>query len=234
MKIDSSTFFAELIGTLVLVFGGCGAVIFCGPTFSVIGIALGFGLSLMAMVYLVGPVSGCHLNPAVSLAFFLKKKISATTFAGYVLAQVVGAAVAGALLLIICSFHTSGFDIHAISHYSFAVNGYGVHSPAQFGLVSCLLMEVIITALFVWVVLGTTRTSFPKGFEGLVIGLALVLVHLIGVQVTGASVNPARSLGVAIYKGSEALQQVWLFIVAPLVGSVLAVVLDKVITSGKK
>jgi aquaporin Z len=233
VKIDSTTFFAELIGTLVLVFAGCGAVVFCGPSFTMLGIALGFGLSLMAMVYLLGPISGCHLNPAVSLAFLIKGKMDFSTFVSYVVAQVIGAAVAGALLLTICSFHTNGFDIHAVSHYSFAVNGYGVHSPAQFGLVSCLLMEVILTALFVWVVLGTGRSGFPKGFEGLVIGLALVLVHLVGIQVTGTSVNPARSLGVAIYKGGDALRQIWLFIVAPLMGSVIAVVLDRVFAPKK-
>ena len=233
MKIDSSTFFAELIGTFVLVFAGCGAIIFCGPSFTMVGIALGFGFSLMAMVYLLGPICGCHLNPAVSFAFLLRGKMDFSAFLSYVVAQVMGAAVAGALLLFICSFHVNGFDVHAISHYSFAVNGYGVHSPAQFGLVSCLAMEILLTALFVWVVLGTGRTSFPKGFEGLVIGLALVLVHLVGIQVTGASVNPARSLGVAIYKGGDALRQVWLFIVAPLVGGALAVILDRTFTVKK-
>jgi aquaporin Z len=232
VKLNNSTFFAELIGTLVLVFSGCGAVIFCGSSFTIISIALAFGLSLMTMIYILGPISGCHLNPAVSFAYFLRGKISFVTFTGYTVAQFIGAAIAGALLLTICSFHTNGFDVHAISHYAFAVNGYGIHSPAQFGLVSCFLMETILTSVFIWIILGTGHASFPRGLEGLVIGFSLIMIHLIGTRVTGTSVNPARSFGVALYKGGEALHQLWLFVAAPLAGSVVAVILDLAI--GKK
>jgi aquaporin Z len=232
MDKTNQAFIAELFGTMVLVMGGCGAVIFGGPTLSNLAISFAFGLTVITMAYTIGHVSGCHLNPAISLAMFLLKKIDASRFIQYIIAQFIGAAVGGAILLLMCHFHVQGFNIDELHSFGFASNGYGVHSPGHYGLVSCFISEVALTALFAWIVLGTTRTGFPAGFGGLVAGLALVMVHLVGIQITGTSVNPARSFGVAIYKGSDALRQLWLFILAPLMGAVLSTFLYK-LTSQK-
>jgi aquaporin Z len=228
----SQAFMAELFGTMVLVLGGCGAVIFGGPTLSNLAISLGFGLTVITMAYTIGHISGCHLNPAISLAMFLSNKIDASRLIQYIVAQFIGAAVGGAILLVMCHFHVQDFNIDELHSFSFASNGYGVHSPGHYGLASCFICEVILTALFAWVVLGTTRASFPAGFGGLVAGLALVMVHLVGIHITGTSVNPARSFGVAVYKGGDALSQLWLFIVAPLMGAILSTFLYK-LTSQK-
>ena len=227
MEKTSQAFLAELFGTMVLVLGGCGAVIFGGPTLSNLTIALAFGLSVITMAYTIGHVSGCHLNPAISLAMFLTNKIYASRLIQYIMAQCIGAAIGGAILLVMCHFHVQGFNIDELHSFGFASNGYGAHSLGHYGLVSCFICEVVLTALFAWIVLGTTRASFPQGFGGLVAGLALVMVHLIGIQITGTSVNPARSLGVAIFKGGDALSQLWLFIVAPFMGAILSTFLYK-------
>jgi aquaporin Z len=211
---------AEVVGTFVLVFGGCGSAVLAGDKIGFLGVSLAFGLSLLAMVYAIGPISGCHINPAVTVGLVLSKKMDARYAAGYVVAQVVGAIVAAGVLLLVAKGLPGGYD-PAVA--GFAANGYGEHSPAHYSLVAALVVEIVLTAFLVLTVLGATDVSAPVGFAGLPIGLVLVLIHLVGIPVTNTSVNPARSIGPAVFVGGWALSQLWLFIVAPLIGAVLAV-----------
>ncbi len=214
-----SRYFAEFIGTFVLVFGGCGAAVLAGGKIGFAGIAFAFGLSLLAMVYTIGHVSGCHINPAVTLGLFLSKKFERRYLVGYWIAQILGAIVASACLLAIAKGAPGGYDAGVMG---FAANGFGAHSPGQYGLGAAALTEVILTFFLVVTVIGATDLKAPVGFAGIPIGLVLVLIHLVGIPVTNTSVNPARSIGPALFVGGWALQQIWLFIVAPLVGAVLA------------
>lgn len=211
---------AELVGTFVLVFVGLGTAVFGGAT---IAIALAFGISLMAMAYALGPVSGCHINPAVSLGMYLSKRMSLRDMGLYWAAQVAGAILACALLLVIAHDAPGNYNAAATG---FAANGYGVeHSPGHYGATAAFLTEAILTMVLVLTVLGSTDNRAPAGFAGIPIGLTLSALILAGIQVTNASINPARSIGPAIFVGGWAMEQIWLFIVAPMVGAVVAALL---------
>jgi len=210
---------AESVGTFVLVFGGCGSAVLAGDHIGNTGVAFAFGLSLLAMVYAIGPISGCHVNPAVTVGLALCRKLEWRKVSGYVLAQALGAVFAAFVLLAIAKGGASTFD-PAIS--GFASNGYGEHSPGGYGMVSAFLVETILTSFLVFTVLGATDIAAPLGFAGIAIGLVLTLIHLVGIPVTNTSVNPARSLGPALVVGGTALTQLWLFVVAPFAGSLLA------------
>jgi aquaporin Z len=212
-------YLAESVGTFVLVFGGCGSAVLAGDKIGFLGVSLAFGLSLLAMVYTIGPISGCHINPAVTFGLLLSKKLDARYALGYVVAQVVGAVVGAAVLLMIAKGLPAGYD-PAVA--GFAANGYGEHSPGHYGLGAALLVEIVLTAFLVLTVLGATDINAPVGFAGIPIGFVLVLIHLVGIPVTNTSVNPARSIGPALFVGGWALSQLWLFVIAPLIGALLA------------
>ena len=212
---------AEFIGTLWLVLGGCGAAVlsaaFPHVGIGLLGVALAFGLTVLTMAYAIGHVSGCHLNPAVSFGLFVGGRFPASDLAPYIVAQVLGA-IAGASILYVIASGAPGFDAHA----GFASNGYAEHSPGGYSLLACLVSEVVMTFGFLFVILGATHGKAPKGFAPLAIGLCLTLIHLISIPVTNTSVNPARSTGPALFQGSWAIGQLWLFWVAPLLGAGLA------------
>lgn len=184
-----------------------------------VGVSFAFGLSLLAMAYAVGPISGCHINPAVTVGLVLAKKTEPRQAVGYIVAQVVGAIVAAGILLLIAKGAAAGYDP---SVAGFAANGYGTHSPGGYNLVSAFVTEVVLTAFLLVTVLGATDLKAPVGFAGIPIGLVLVLIHLVGIPVTNTSVNPAHSIGPALFVGGWALGQLWLFIVAPVIGAALA------------
>jgi aquaporin Z len=208
---------AEMFGTFVLVFAGLGAAVL--GQVGVVGIALAFGISLMAMAYTLGPISGCHINPAVSLGMFLSKRMSLNDMLFYWGAQVIGAILAAAVVLVILHFGPGNYDAHAAG---FAANGYGEHSPGSYSMLSGFLAEMFLTMILVVTVLGTTDNRTPAGFAGIPVGLTLTAIHFAGVPVTNGSFNPARSIAPAIFVGGWAMEQIWLFIVAPMVGAVLA------------
>jgi len=214
-----SKYFAEFVGTFVLVFGGCGAAVLAGDKIGFLGVAFAFGLSLLAMAYTIGHISGCHINPAVTLGLFITNKMDRRNLVGYWVAQILGAIVAAACLLAIAKGTPNGYDPAALG---FAANGYGAHSPGHYGLAAAALTEIVLTFFLVLTVIGSTDVKAPVGFAGLPIGLVLVLIHLVGIPVTNTSVNPARSIGPAIFVGGWAIEQLWLFLIAPLVGAVLA------------
>jgi aquaporin Z len=219
-------YIAELIGTFVLVFGGCGTAVLAGDHVGYLGVSLAFGLSLLTMAYAVGPISGCHINPAVTIGLFVSKKITAKDVPGYIIAQIIGGILAAAVLLVILKGRPGGYDP---SLAGFAANGYGEHSPGAFGMSAAFVVEVVLTFFLVFTVLGATDVKSPVGFAGIPIGLVLVLIHLVGIPVTNTSVNPARSISQAVFVGGWALSQLWLFIVAPVIGAVIASVVFKVI-----
>jgi len=211
-------FAAEFIGTFTLVLIGCGAVVLAG--FGVVGqegIALAFGLAIVAMAYGIGPVSGCHVNPAVSFGAWVAGRMPLMEMFGYWLAQCLGAIVGAGVLYVIAT----GAPDYTIAH-GLGQNGYGVHSPGNYTLLSCAVFEVVATFIFLVAILGSTQKGAPTQLAGLAIGLTLAAIHIVGIQVTGVSVNPARSLGPAVWVLGDALSQLWLFIVAPLVGAGLA------------
>jgi aquaporin Z len=212
---------AEFIGTFWLVLGGCGAAVLAAgfPHLGIgfLGVAFAFGLTVLTMAFAIGHISGCHLNPAVSFGLMVGGRFKAADLPAYVIAQLLGACVAAAVLYLIAS-GKAGFDLGA----GLANNGYGEHSPGGYSLVSALVCEVIMTFMFLTIILGATDARAPKGFAPIAIGLGLTLIHLISIPVTNTSVNPARSTGPAIIVGGWALQQLWLFWVAPLAGAGLA------------
>jgi aquaporin Z len=214
---------AELIGTMVLVLIGCGSAVIAGYNIQFAGIAFAFGLSVLAMVYAIGSISGCHINPAISISMLVAGKLSAKDTAFYVVFQCVGA-ILGASILYAIAIGRPSFNL-AIS--GLGQNGYGIASPAGYSMASALIAEIVLTFMFVLVVHGATSERAPKGFAGLAIGLTLVLIHLVAIPIDGTSVNPARSLGPALFAGSTALSQLWLFIVAPIIGGILAAVVWK-------
>jgi len=214
-----SRYLAEFVGTFVLVFAGCGSAVLAGDKIGFLGVSLAFGLSLLAMVYTIGHISGCHINPAVTLGLLISRKMERRYVVGYWVAQILGAIIAAACLLAIAKGTPNGYDPAALG---FAANGYGMHSPGQYGVTAAVLTEVILTFFLVLTVIGATDLKAPVGFAGIPIGFVLVLIHLVGIPVTNTSVNPARSIGPALFVGGWALQQLWLFVVAPLAGAVLA------------
>jgi aquaporin Z len=193
--------------------------VLAGSKIGFLGVSLAFGLSLLAMAYAIGPISGCHINPAVTVGLLLSKKMDAKYAVGYFISQIIGAIVAAGILLLIAKGLPAGYD-PAVG--GFAANGYGEHSPTGYSLGAAFLVEIVLTAFLVLTVLGATDVSAPVGFAGIPIGLVLVLIHLVGIPVTNTSVNPARSIGPALFVGGWAIGQLWLFIIAPLIGAVLA------------
>jgi len=213
---------AELFGTFWLVFGGCGSAVLAAsyPALGIgfAGVSLAFGLTVLTMAYSIGHISGCHLNPAVTIGLWAGKRFPAKDIVPYVVAQVIGAVIAAGVLYAIAS-GKAGFEL---APNGLAVNGYGAQSPGGYNLVSGLIVEIVLTFGFLIVILGATDTRAPSGFAPIAIGLALTLIHLISIPVTNTSVNPARSTGPALLVGGLALQQLWLFWVAPIVGAILA------------
>jgi len=211
---------AEFFGTFWLVFGGCGAAVLAAgfPTVGIgfLGVALAFGLTVLTMAFAIGHISGCHLNPAVSAGLVVGKRFPASELLPYVVAQVLGAVAGSGVLFVIASAQAS-FDVSS----GFASNGYGVHSPGGYSLLAGLVAEVVLTMFFLMVIMGATDSRAPQGFAPIAIGLCLTLIHLVGIPVTNLSVNPARSTGPAVFVGGWALQQLWLFWVAPLIGGAL-------------
>lgn len=218
-------YLAEMVGTFVLVLGGVGAAVLDAGHIGFLGVAFAFGLSLLAMVYTIGPISGCHINPAVTLGLFLAGKFPAARIPGYWIAQIIGAIIAAFVLYLIAS----GQPHFSAAASGFGSNGYGARSPGHFGLGAAFLTEIVMTAFLVITVLGTTDVRAPVGFAGLAIGLVLTLIHLVSIPVDNTSVNPARSIGPALFAGPAAIGQVWLFIIAPLIGAALAAGLYAVI-----
>jgi aquaporin Z len=211
---------AEFIGTFWLVFGGCGAAVlsaaFPNVGIGLLGVALAFGLTVLTMAFAIGHISGCHLNPAVSVGLVVARRFPSSDLLAYVAAQVAGGIVAAGVLYVIAS-GKAGFDLAG----GFASNGYAEHSPGGYSLVACLVAEVVLTMMFLIIILGATDRRAPAGFAPIAIGLGLTLIHLIGIPVTNLSVNPARSTGPALLVGGWALQQLWLFWIAPIVGAAL-------------
>jgi aquaporin Z len=220
---------AEAFGTFVLVFGGVGTAVIAGEAVGNLGVAFAFGLSLLAMAYAIGPVSGCHINPAVTLGLLVARRIALPEAVRYWVAQVIGGIVAAALLLVIAKARAGGYDTAA---EGFGANGYGDHSPEGYGVGAALVAEIVLTAFLVFTVLAATDRIASVAFAGIPIGLVLTLVHLVGIPITNLSVNPARSIGPALFVGDWALEQLWLFIVAPLAGALLGAVLHRALFAG--
>ena len=212
---------AEFLGTFWLVFGGCGSAVLAAafPQLGIgfAGVALAFGLTVLTMAYAIGHISGCHLNPAVSVGLVVGKRFPASELLPYVVAQVLGG-IAGAGVLFVIASGKAGFSVSG----GFASNGYGEHSPGGYSLLACLVAEVVLTFFFLMIIMGSTDKRAPSGFAPIAIGLGLTLIHLIGIPVTNLSVNPARSTGPAIFVGGWAIAQLWLFWVAPIAGGALA------------
>ena len=222
--------FAEFFGTFWLVLGGCGSAVLAAAFpqvgIGLMGVSLAFGLTVLTMAYAIGHISGCHLNPAVSIGLWAGGRFEAGKLPGYIVSQVLGAIVAGGVLYLIAS-GKAGFDVSA----GFASNGFGEHSPGKYSMLAALVCEVVMTAMFLLVILGATDSRAPAGFAPIAIGLCLTLIHLISIPVTNTSVNPARSTGVALFVGDWALAQLWAFWVAPIVGALLGASAYKIIGS---
>jgi aquaporin Z len=219
---------AEFFGTFWLVLGGCGSAVlaaaFPDVGIGLLGVSLAFGLTVLTMAFAIGHISGCHLNPAVSVGLWAGGRFPAGKLLPYIVAQVLGGILAGGVLLIIAS-GKAGFDITA----GFACNGYGTHSPGGYSLLAALVCEVVMTMMFLIVILGATDKRAPQGFAPIAIGLCLTLIHLISIPVTNTSVNPARSTGVALFAGGWAIEQLWLFWIAPIIGALLGAVVYRFI-----
>jgi aquaporin Z len=222
---------AEFLGTFWLVFGGCGSAVLAAAFpevgIGLLGVALAFGLTVLTMAYAIGHISGCHLNPAVSIGLWTGGRFPASELLGYIIAQVLGA-IAGAGILYLIASGKAGFDVSS----GLASNGYGVHSPGGYSLLSGLVAEVVLTFMFLIIILGATDRRAPQGFAPLAIGLGLTLIHLIGIPVTNVSVNPARSTGPAVFVGGWAAEQLWLFWLAPIAGAILAGIVYKWLAEG--
>ena len=215
---------AELIGTMILVFVGCGSavVLGCATDGGHLAVALAFGLSIVATAYVIGNISGCHINPAVSLAMLINKKLSVIDFVGYVISQVIGAIIGAALLKMIVAFGVTDLT-----------GGLGSNGVANVGVGGAIVVEIILTFIFIFTILGVTSDESKGGVAGIVIGLTLAFVHIVGIPLTGTSVNPARSIGPALFAGGDALANVWVFIAAPLVGAAIAAIVFKVLKPSK-
>ena len=220
---------AEALGTFVLVFGGVGSAVIAGKVIGPLGVAFAFGISLLAMAYAIGPISGCHINPAVTVGLLVSKRITVPEAVQYWIGQVIGAVVAAFVLFVVIKSREGGYDL---SDNGFGANGYGSHSPDGYPLGGALIVEVVLTALLVFTVLSATDRIANVAFAGIPIGLVLTLIHLVGIPVDNLSVNPARSLGPALFVGGWALGQLWLFIVAPVIGAVLGSALHGYLFTG--
>jgi len=226
--MKQNKYVAEFIGTLTLVLMGCGSAVIAGGNgetgVGLLGISFAFGLSVVAMAYTIGHISGCHINPAITIGMVVVGRMKAAEGIGYIIAQILGA-IAGAGLLYVIACGKPGFDI---SVTGLGQNGYGTTSPQGYSLMSGFIAETVFTAIFLLVIFGSTSTkNIHGGFAGLSIGLSLVLIHIVGIPITGVSVNPARSIGPAIFVGGTALSQLWLFIVAPVLGSIIAAIIGR-------
>ncbi|MCX6163443.1 MAG: aquaporin Z [Ignavibacteriae bacterium] len=216
---------AELIGTMVLVLIGCGSAVIAGINIGFLGISFAFGIAVLVMVYTIGPISGCHINPAISISMFIIGKLNAKDTAFYVLFQIIGGIIGAGILYLIAI----GVEGYAVTSYGLGQNGYGLHSPGKYSLVSGLIAEVVFTAIFLFVILGSTHKNAPSGFAGIAIGFTLFLIHIVMIPITGTSVNPARSIGPALFVGGVALEQLWVFIVAPIVGGIIGALVWKML-----
>lgn len=232
MVFDSRKLFAEGLGTAWLVLGGCGSAVlaaaFPDVGIGLHGVSLAFGLTVLTMAYAIGPISGCHLNPAVTIGLAFAKKHPKNEVVPYVLAQIIGAII-GASILYLMASGKPNFELG-----TFAANGYGDHSPGNYSLLSALITEVVATAFFLMVILGATDKRAPSGFAPIAIGLCLTLIHLFTIPITNTSVNPARSIGPALFAGGWAIGQLWLFIVAPVLGGIIGAIFYKLIYSEGK
>lgn len=210
-------YLAELIGTFALVLFGCGSAVIAGDKIGFLGISIAFGLAVLAMVYAIGNISGCHINPAITVAMLVLRRIKVKDAIWYIVAQCIGAIAAAGILTAIAV---------GKADYSIAVNGLGQNFYGRdYSLGACFLAEAVLTGIFLFVIFGATSKKAPQGFAGIPIGITLILIHLVGIPITGTSVNPARSLGPAVFAGGEALSQIWLFLVAPILGAVIAAVI---------
>ena len=225
MMDNIKKYIAELIGTMVLVFMGCGSAVLlgCDPGGGHLAVALAFGLSIVAMAYVIGGISGCHINPAVSLAMLINKKLGLTDFIGYVIAQTAGAFAGAGLLKLIVAFGATD-----------QTGGFGSNGIGDIGVAGAIVVEVVLTFIFIFTIIGVTSDESKGGVAGIVIGLTLAFVHIVGIPLTGTSVNPARSLGPAVFAGGDALASVWIFILAPLAGAALAAVVYKLLAKPAK
>jgi len=218
--MQTRQFAAEFLGTFWLVLGGCGSAVlaaaFPNVGIGLLGVSIAFGLTVVTMAYAIGPISGCHLNPAVSIGLWAGGRFPAENLVAYIAAQVLGGILAGGVLYVIAN-GAAGFD----AAKGFAANGYGIHSPGGYSMFAALVTEIVMTMFFLIIILGATDKRAPAGFAPLAIGLALTLIHLISIPVTNTSVNPARSTGVALFAGGWAIGQLWLFWVAPVIGAIL-------------
>lgn len=220
---------AELIGTFTLVFIGCGSAVIAGTQIGFLGISIAFGLSVLAMVYAISPISGCHINPAITISMLVAGKISAKDTIGYVISQCIGATIGAALLYHIAS----GLPDYSLAINGLGQNGFDAQSPMKYPMGAGFAAEVALTFIFLLVIFGATSQKANSKFAGIAIGLALVMIHLVGIPITGTSVNPARSLGPALVLGGTALAQLWVFWVAPILGGVLAALFYKFVLSEK-
>ncbi|MCT0218932.1 aquaporin Z [Synechococcus sp. CS-1329] len=238
----SRKFLAEMIGTFWLVFGGCGSAVLAAVFpyaqgdanplgLGFLGVSLAFGLTLLTMAYTIGHISGCHINPAVSFGLWASGRFPGSSLLPYITAQVLGGLIAGGLLLGIANGR-AGFELSGSN--PLATNGFGAHSPGGYGLLAALIIEVVLTFIFLLIILGTTHKDAIKDLAGVPIGLSLVLIHLISIPITNTSVNPARSTGVAFWAGGEAIGQLWLFWLAPIVGALLAGWVQRNLLDGPK
>ena len=226
-------YFAESVGTFWLVLGGCGSAVLAAAFpevgIGLLGVSLAFGLTVLTMAYAIGHISGCHLNPAVSIGLWAGGRFPANKLAPYIIAQVIGGLIGGGVLYLIASGQAD-FDVTA----GFASNGYGEHSPGGYSMQAALITEVVMTMMFILVILGATDKRAPAGMAPLAIGLCLTLIHLISIPVTNTSVNPARSTGVALFAGDWAVSQLWMFWVAPIIGALLGAAIYKFIGSAEE
>ncbi len=234
---DARKFVAEMLGTMVLVFIGCGSAVIAGGLdvplggVGLVGISLAFGISVLAMAYAIGSITGCHINPAVTIGMLVAGKMKGRDAGIYIGAQCAGAIIGAALLFVVAS----GMPGYELSVNGLGQNGYGEDgSPAGYTLMACLVAEVVLTFIFLLVIFGSTSKQAPAGFAGIPIGFALAMIHIVGIPITGTSVNPARSLGPALFVGGTALEQLWLFWAAPLAGAVLAALVWKYVLESKE
>ena len=220
-------YISELIGTMVLVLFGCGSAAIAGSTLGTLGIALAFGLSIVAMAYVIGDISGCHINPAVSIGMWIDGRLDAKDLVMYIIFQCIGAIIGIALLAVIIN---SAPSLGGYLATGLGQNGFGTASSVGIDVIGAIIVEIILTFVFVFTVLGVTKKAENGAVAGIVIGLTLAFVHIMGIPLTGTSVNPARSLGPALFLGGQALEQVWVFILAPIVGAILAGLIYKGLT----